>query len=47
MELYDLSTDISEKNNVAEANADLVKTLEEKYLKWEKGVKSGVKVVSK
>jgi arylsulfatase A-like enzyme len=46
-ELYDLSIDVSERNDIGSDNPELMKELKEKLTKWGKDVRKGVKVVSK
>lgn len=45
-ELYDLSSDLSEKNDVSLKNTGLLNILKEKLLKWENVIRKDVKKVS-
>ena len=47
IELYDLSKDLQENNEVGSDNPDLMNNLIEKLEIWGKEVREGVKVVSK
>lgn len=46
IELYDLSEDIGEENNMAELRPDLVNVLQQKLKNWQKKVREGVVEVS-
>ncbi|WP_175489754.1 hypothetical protein [Algibacter lectus] len=46
-ELYKLSSDIEEKNNVALNNPELLQTLQHKLTQWEQNVRAGVQNISK
>lgn len=46
-ELYDLSIDLSESNDIGSDNFDLINSMTEKLIKWENDVRKGVKAVSK
>ncbi len=46
-ELYDLSIDLSESNDIGSDNFDLINSMIEKLIKWENDVRKGVKTVSK
>ncbi|MHA7941593.1 sulfatase-like hydrolase/transferase [Formosa sp. 3Alg 14/1] len=46
-ELYNLSHDIEEKNNVALNNPELLETLQRKLTVWEQNVRVGVKTITK
>ncbi len=45
-ELYDLSQDISEKNNLADQYPELVQQLKLKLLNWDKNVREGIDIVA-
>ena len=47
IELFDLSKDISEKNDIAEDHPKIVKQLIRKLKKWRRDVFKGVSLVSK
>ena len=47
VELYNLSNDVQEENNLRSDNPDLLNELIEKFNTWEKEVNEGVEVISK
>jgi len=46
-ELYDLSNDLQESNDIVLSQPDVVEELKEKLEVWEKDVRAGVNVVAK
>lgn len=47
LELYNLTDDLVERNNLSKTNLDLVKTLSEKLKLWQKEITKGVIKISK
>lgn len=47
LELYDLASDLSESNNIAEANPEMAAALNQRLTAWEKEVRRDVAIVSK